>query len=210
MGRGAERPPRAQYSHTTLSNLKLSPLVESCPRSIYSTGTAGRGLGSRRSGHGAPAVRQAPAGPCRFLTTPLPYTDKHLRGLGQSYRRCGARGARALPHAAVGAACTPAGCTAGPRSLLGTCCSVGLQPLRESILASSGKPTISSTQRGAAALGAAFTTAVSSYGPTSRIAPRLTDTRLDLQRISRSTIVDQQQTFIALYMWCCSRHCGTG
>lgn len=63
---------------------------------------------------------------------------------------------------------------------------------------------------GDTALGPVFTTGVSSYGPRSRIAPRITETRLDLQRISRSTIVDQQQTFIALYMWCCSRHCGTG
>lgn len=91
-------PPCTQYSHTTLSNLKLSPLVESCPRSIYSTGTAGRGLGSLRCGHSAPAVQGAPAlGPARSsccLAVPIPHYPTNptqtsiLRGLGQSYRRC--------------------------------------------------------------------------------------------------------------------------
>lgn len=87
MGRGAACPPRTQYSHTTLSNLKLSPLVESCPRSIYSTGTAGRGSGSRRPGPELPQStglqhRAAPAAaaarPCRPSLPHYPYTDKHF------------------------------------------------------------------------------------------------------------------------------------
>lgn len=111
MGREAAcAPPRTQYSHTTLSNLKLSPLVESCLRSIYSTGRAGRGLGSCRSGHGAPTVHGAPAvgparaaaaRPCQLLTPTTPGQTSVLRGLGHSYRRCRGVGTASTAHAAV-------------------------------------------------------------------------------------------------------------
>lgn len=122
---GQRVPSRTQYSHTTSSNLKLSPLVESCPRSIYSRGMAGRGLGSRRSGHSAPAVHEAPAlGPARSSRCPAvpvphypttPTQTSILRGLGQSYRRC--RGVRTS--ASTATCCsgptlrTHGGCTAG-------------------------------------------------------------------------------------------------
>lgn len=128
MGRGAAHPPNTQYSHTTLSNLKLSPPVESCRRSIYSTGTAGRGLWSRSSSRGAPAVCEAPA-PCparssrcpampvlRYPTTPT--QTSILRGLGQSYRRC--RGVRMSASTATCCSGTTLGthgrCTEGLRS----------------------------------------------------------------------------------------------
>lgn len=158
---GQHVPSHTQYSHTTSSNLKLSPLVESCPRSIYSTGTAGRGLGSRSSGHGAPAVHEAPApGPARSSCCPAvlippyptpPTQTSILRGLGQSYRRC--RGARSAQHCHMlqwAAPRTHGGYTAGLRSRTGssgTCCTVGLQPLQESWLPASNKTISSYTAR---------------------------------------------------------------
>lgn len=152
-------PPPTQYSHTTLSNLKLSPLVESCPRSIYSTGRAGRGLGSRRSGQGAPAVHGAPAvgparaaaaRPCQLLTPHHPWTDKRFawvrtklqavprRGDGEHCPCCSARPAHTgRMH---GGARSKTGSS-------GTCCTVGLQPLQESWLPASNKAVSSYTAR---------------------------------------------------------------
>lgn len=115
---------------------------------------------------------------------------------------------RALPHAAVGPPCPAHTEDAG--RLLGNMLQ-SRAPASTGILASSVKwNRFQLHSEGDTDLGPVFTRDASSYGPTSRIAPRTTESRQDLQRISRSTIVDQQQTFIALYMWCCSRHCGTG
>lgn len=158
-GRQRVSPPRTQYSHTTLSNLKLSPLVESCPRSIYSTGRAGRGLGSRGSGQGAPAVHGAPAlgparaaaaRPCRLHTPLYPYTDKRLawirtklqavpwRGDGEHCPCCSAPARRTREDARRGRS---------KRGSSGTCCTVGLQPLQESWLPASNKAISSYTAR---------------------------------------------------------------
>lgn len=78
------------------------------------------------------------------------------------------------------------GGAAEPQRLLGNMLH-GRAPASTGILASSVKQNhFQLYSEGDTDLGPVFTTDVSSYGP------RITETRLDLQRISRSTIVDQQ------------------
>lgn len=122
---GVQRvPPRTRYSHTTASNLKRSPLAEICPRSIYSTGMAGRGSGS--SAHGAPAVHGAPAlGPARSLPVPAPhypypYTDKRFAWVRTKLEACEGCG-----HCHMLQWGCPHTEDAGGGSS-GTCCTVGL------------------------------------------------------------------------------------
>lgn len=163
-----------------------------------------------RERHGEPQVwprcshspRSSSTGSCQEQPLPgrassslphYPYTDKHfawirtkLQAVPWCEDKCG--------HAAVGLAYahTEDARRGLRRDSSGTCCTVGLQPLQESWLPASNKTISSYTAEGDTDLGPVFTTDVSSYGPTSHIAPRITETRLDLQRISRSTIVDQQ------------------